>query len=119
KAGAAAVVMANNAAAFPPFEGPITSNPDNGEHFVVTIPFLGVKGPFATATSDGAKLRAVANGTSTAVAATTLSNPNYRGFASFTSGGPRTGDSSLKPDISAPGVSIISTANGTGNLGAA
>jgi minor extracellular serine protease Vpr len=119
KAGAAAVVMVNNASGFPPFEGPITANPDNGEAYNVKIPFLGVKGPATTATSDGAKLRLVANGTSTAVAAASLPNPNYKGFASFTSGGPRTGDSGLKPDVSAPGVSIISTGIGTGNQGAA
>ena len=119
KAGAASVVMVNNATGFPPFEGPITSNPDTGEAFNVTIPFLGVKGPFTTASSDGAKLRLVANGTATTVAAALLSNPNFTGFASFTSGGPRTGDSGLKPDVSAPGVSIISTASGTGNQGAA
>src|SRR4051812_5981260 len=119
QAGAAAVVMANNAAAFPPFEGPITNNPDTGEPFNVTIPFLGVKGPFTSATSDAAKLRAVADGTATAVAAASIANPNYTGFASFTSAGPRDGDSGLKPDVSAPGVSIISTGNGTGNAGAA
>ena len=44
QAGAAAVLMVNNAAGLPPFEGPITSNPDTGEPFTVTIPFLGVKG---------------------------------------------------------------------------
>src|SRR5882762_7966025 len=38
QAGAAAVVMVNNATSFPPFEGPITSNPDTGEAFNVTIP---------------------------------------------------------------------------------
>jgi len=119
QAGAAAVVMANNAASFPPFEGPITNNPDTGEPFNVTIPFLGVKGPFTSATSDAAKLRAVADGTATAVAAASIANPNFTGFASFTSAGPRDGDSGLKPDISAPGVSIISTGNGTGNAGAA
>jgi minor extracellular serine protease Vpr len=119
QAGAAAVVMANNAASFPPFEGPITNNPDTGEPFNVTIPFLGVKGPFTSATSDAAKLRAVADGTATAVAAASISNPNFTGFASFTSAGPRDGDSGLKPDVSAPGVSIISTGSGTGNAGAA
>ena len=119
KAGAAAVVMVNNATSFPPFEGPITANPDTGEAYVVTIPFLGVRGPATTASSDGAKLRLVANGTDTTVAASSLANPNFRGFASFSSGGPRTGDSGLKPDISAPGVSIISTGIGTGNQGAA
>jgi minor extracellular serine protease Vpr len=119
QAGAAAVVMANNAASFPPFEGPITNNPDTGESFNVTIPFLGVKGPFTSATSDAAKLRAVADGTATAVAAASIANPNFTGFASFTSAGPRDGDSGLKPDVSAPGVSIISTGNGTGNAGAA
>ena len=49
--------------------------------------------------------------------AKTLDNPGFRGFASFSSGGPRNGDSALKPDIAAPGVSILSTALGTGNKG--
>jgi minor extracellular serine protease Vpr len=119
QAGAAVVVMVNNAAGFPPFEGPITANPDDGAPFNVTIPFLGVKGPATTASSDGAKLRAAANGTATTVAAASITNPGFTGFASFTSGGPRTGDSGLKPDITAPGVSIISTAIGTGNQGEA
>jgi minor extracellular serine protease Vpr len=118
QAGAAAVVMVNNADGFPPFEGPITSNPDTGESFNVTIPFLGVKGPDSP-TTDGGKLRAVANGTATTVAAAAIDNPNFKGFASFSSNGPRTGDSGLKPDISAPGVSIISTGIGTGSGGAA
>jgi minor extracellular serine protease Vpr len=118
QAGAAAVVMVNNAGGFPPFEGPITSNPDDGTPFNVTIPFLGVKGP-ATGSTDGAKLQLVADGTATTVAAASITNPNFTGFASFTSGGPRTGDSGLKPDVTAPGVSIISTAIGTGNAGAA
>src|SRR5712691_4942099 len=118
QAGAAAVVMVNNAGGFPPFEGPITSNPDDGIPFNVTIPFLGVKGP-ATGSTDGAKLRAVADGTATTVAAASITNPNFTGFASFTSGGPRGGDSGLKPDVTAPGVSIISTAIGTGNQGEA
>src|SRR5881396_3239673 len=112
QAGAAAVVMVNTSSAFPPFEGPITSNPDDGKPFNVTIPFLGIR------STDGAALRA-ADGADMAAAAASISNPNFKGFASFTSAGPRGGDSALKPDVTAPGVSIISTANGTGNGGAA
>ena len=44
-----------------------------------------------------------------------IANPNFTGFASFSSGGPRGGDSGLKPNISAPGVAIVSTGVGTGN----
>ena len=53
QAGAVAVIMVNNDMVFPPLEGPITSNPDDGVPFTVTIPFIGVKGPATTATSDG------------------------------------------------------------------
>lgn len=117
QAGAAAVVMVNNVTGLPPFEGPITSNPDDGTPFNVTIPFLGVRGPFTIPASDGGRLRAVADGFATAVAPVDLPNGNFTGFASFTSGGPRTGDSALKPDVTAPGVSILSTGVGTGNAG--
>jgi len=59
QAGARVVVMVNNATTLPPFEGKITSNPDDGTPFEVTIPFLGVRGgaPIPPA-SDGGKLRA-------------------------------------------------------------
>ncbi|HKD54956.1 MAG TPA: S8 family serine peptidase [Steroidobacteraceae bacterium] len=113
QAGAAAVAMINNAPGYPPFEGPINSNPDTGVAFTVTIPFLGVQGSTVTNT-DGATLAASSGATLTA---TTLPNPTFRRFASFTSAGPREGDGHLKPDISAPGVSIFSTAVGTGNQG--
>ncbi len=112
QAGAAAVAMINNAASYPPYEGPILSNPDTGVPFTVTIPFFGVFGP--TTSADAAALRAADTATSTP---TTVTNPGYTGFASFSSGGVRTGDSTLKPDIAAPGVSIVSTASGTGNQG--
>ncbi len=112
QAGAAAVAMINNAASFPPFEGPILSNPDDGTPFTVTIPFLGIRGP--TTSADANAIRGADTATTTAK---TLANPGFRNFASFSSGGPRTGDSALKPDISAPGVSILSTAAGSGNKG--
>ena len=112
QAGAAAVAMINNVASFPPFEGPILSNPDTGVPFTVTIPFLGIFGP--PTSPDAVALRAADTASTTA---TTLNNPGFTGFASFSSGGPRNGDSALKPDIAAPGVSILSTASGTGNNG--
>jgi subtilisin family serine protease len=115
QAGYAAVAMVNNATSLPPFEGPIFANPDDGVPFTVTIPFIGVRGLASTATSDGARLRAAA-GNLTTVNNTSVVNPNFTGLASFTSGGPRTGDSFLKPWITAPGVSIFSTGVGTGNL---
>lgn len=115
QAGAAAVIMVNNATGLPPFEGKITSNPDDGTPFTVTIPFLGVRGPATTATSDGAKLRAKPDGTATTLTPKLLANPGFKQFASFSSGGPRMHDSALKPDITAPGVSIVSTGVGTGN----
>ena len=115
KAGAAAVVMINNTASLPPAEGPITKDPVTGEPFVVTIPFLGVAGPATGTTSDGAKL-ALRDGTTTTI---TTGTPIKTGTSSFSSGGPRIGDSALKPDIAAPGEAIVSTAMGTGTGGEA
>jgi minor extracellular serine protease Vpr len=117
QAGAAAVAMINSDAGYPPFEGPITSNPDTGQPFTVTIPFLGVRGVIgASPTTDPETLLAADGGTTT-MAAVQISNPNFQHFASFSSGGPRNGDSALKPDITAPGVAIQSTLVGSGNQG--
>ena len=67
--------------------------------------------------SAGAGLLA-ANGTTVTVTDAGISpNPGYRGLASFTSGGPRSGDNGLKPDVTAPGVSIKSTGAGLGTGG--
>jgi len=111
QAGAAAVVMINNAPTLPPFEGPITSNPDTGESFVVSIPFYGVRGLAASPTSDGFAL-VQRDGLSIAL---TTGIPIQTGLAPFTSSGPRTPDSVLKPDITAPGANIVSTLVGSGN----
>ena len=114
QAGADAVAMINSDASFPPYEGPIAGNPDTGESYEVTIPFLGVRGG---AHPDRSSLLAADDGTATATQ-TAITNPGFQGFASFSSGGPTNGDSFLKPDIAAPGVSIASTGVGTGNRAA-
>lgn len=108
QAGADAVVMINNAPTLPPYEGPITENPDTGEAYTVTIPFLGVR------STDGPALIA-ANGKQVTIAAKEILNPGYTKPSSFTSGGPRTGDSGLKPSVTAPGTSIVSAAVGSGS----
>ena len=108
KAGADAVVMVNNATDLPPYEGPITTNPDDGTTYLVTIPFLGVP------STSGAAL-AAADGDALTLSALTLDNPGYRRYASFSSAGPATGDSGLSPNVAAPGVSISSAGVGTGN----
>ena len=115
QAGAAAVVMINTDAGYPPFEGQITGNPDTGEEYLVTIPLLGVRGVLGAAeTQDGDLLVAADGGTST-LADTVIENPGFENFASFSSNGPRNGDSGAKPNVTAPGVSIVSTGVGTGN----
>jgi subtilisin family serine protease len=97
QAGAAAVAMINNGAGYGIYEGPITG---------VSIPFLGIQ------PSDAAALTGAA---SASMVATTLNN-NFAGTAaSFSSGGPRTGDSALKPSLAAPGVSVFSTLVASGN----
>jgi len=106
--GAAAVLMINNGPGYPPFEGQITSNPDNGQAYTVTIPFLGALTSYET------KLKADAGGSAT-LTATTIPNPGFKVAADFSSGGPRFGDSMLKPGVTAPGVSVVSTLIGSGN----
>ncbi len=99
---AAAVIMINTDPGLPPFEGPIEG---------VTIPFLGVRSTaapkFVAEDGNNATLR---NGP-------VIANPTYAFLASFTSFGPRNGDSAVKPDVAAPGVSVISTLVGGGYAG--
>lgn len=106
QAGAAAVLMVNTSDDLPPYEGMITANPDTNEPFLVTIPFLGVR------SSSGALF---GPGQLATITATQIANPGFRGYASFSSSGPRSGDSAISPDVAAPGVSISSAGVGTGN----
>ena len=112
QAGALAVVMVNNTSVLPPYEGTIFQNPDTGDYYDVTIPFFGVKGTVTNAASDGSKV-VLRDGLATSI---TVGTPQTSGVASFSSGGPRNGDSALKPDVAAPGSPIISTLVGSGNL---
>jgi minor extracellular serine protease Vpr len=118
KAGAAAVVMINTSSAFPPFEGPIDENPDTGEELLVTIPFLGVRGLLGPSPFDDADRLVAADGQTVSLTPSTVSNPSFLQFASFTSNGPRNPDSIQKPDVSAPGVSVLSTNEDSGFRGA-
>ncbi|MCW2904799.1 MAG: peptidase and in kexin sedolisin [Streptosporangiaceae bacterium] len=111
KAGAKAAAMINTTAGYPPMEGPITEDPDTHEKFEVTIPFLGVRG----APTADASVMSAADGKTASLAESSVANPGYGKAADFTSGGPRNVDSALKPDVTAPGVSIISTGVGTGS----
>ena len=139
KHGYAAVALVNNSAGFGVFEGDIPScipgaTPDNangrpcdpGETPVlVTIPMFGVTGVNSTTLSADAT--ALKGSTSlTAAANAGVANPTARQIASFSSRGPRIGYNAdgfvsaaghLKPNIAAPGVSILSTGMGTGTGG--
>ncbi len=77
----------------------------------VTIPFIELL------RSDSAALVAVPAPATASVVAQPLPNAGFRMAASFTSGGPRTGDGALKPNLAGPGVNVFSTAIGTGTGG--
>jgi minor extracellular serine protease Vpr len=111
-AGAAAVAMINTSAGYPPFEGDITSNPDTGQSVPkVTIPFFGISGTVTG--TDGTNLIAADGGTVT-LTNNTIPNTGYKTTTSFSSAGPRNPDSAPKPDVIAPGLSVISAGMGTG-----
>ncbi len=115
--GAAAAAMINSSAGLPPYEGPIAGgapDPNSGNTYEpVTIPFFGVAQADAAAISGPQGGPAPATGL--ANAAGLLANPGFEKVASFSSAGPRIGDSVLRPGITAPGVGIVSAASGTGN----
>ncbi len=100
-AGATAVIMINNAPGRPPVEGEIEG---------VDIPFVGIDGDEAAAVQAAAE----AGASVTMTAGEPEPNPGYSNQASFTSGGPRNGDSGLKPEVIAPGVSVKSAKAGGG-----
>jgi hypothetical protein len=100
-AGAAAVAMINTSPGYPPFEGAIPG---------VTIPFFGVL------PEDAAALAAASSATANNAV---VDNVGYRAPVDFTSGGPRFGDSAMKPNVIAPGLSVVSTNVGTGTDGIA
>lgn len=99
-AGAVAIGVVNNAAGF---FNPLLDN--------VTIPFIELL------QSDGAGFASAPSPESATVAFASVPDAGFRLAASFSSGGPRTGDGALKPNITAPGVNVFSTAIGTGNGG--
>jgi subtilisin family serine protease len=137
--GYKAVALVNNGAGFGVFEGDIPScipgaTPDNangrpcapGESPVlVTIPMFGVTGVNTTTLSaDATALKGSTSLTATANAG--VANPTGGQIASFSSRGPRQGYNAdhfksesghLKPNITGPGVSILSTGMGTGTGG--
>jgi minor extracellular serine protease Vpr len=115
-AGAAAVAMIDTSTNFPPFEGDVTSDPDTGQQLHLTIPFFGIRGLVGSSPpSDGDTLAAATKANS--FTPTDVPNNAYQRVAGFSSAGPRNPDSALKPEITAPGVSVKSTASGTGNQG--
>jgi minor extracellular serine protease Vpr len=101
-AGAVAVVLVNDAPGLPPVEGPIAG---------VTVPFLGAT------PEQGEQLAALAGQVATISDADPVPNPGFRRPAEFTSAGPALVADAAKPDLAAPGVSIVSAAVGTGSDG--
>ncbi len=99
EAGAASVTLVSNADQEPPFVGDIAD---------VTIPLLGVAGTLKDQVGqlDGT--------TATITDGGTEPNADYTSSASFTSAGPAIAGDLAKPDVSAPGVSIVSAGVGSG-----
>ncbi|MFN8620379.1 MAG: S8 family serine peptidase [Chloroflexota bacterium] len=93
RADTAAVVMVNNVGGLPPYEDAIPG---------VQIPFIGV------APAADRRLAAADGRQATIVASGTLANSGYGKAAPFTSAGPGRGGDLLKPDVTAPGVSVFS-----------
>lgn len=105
EAGAIAVIVVNNTTDLP-FSMP-------GDDPTITIPAVMI------GQDDGTRIKAeLPTGVNGTLWPEPISFPGASNtVASFTSRGPRLGDSMLKPDVTAPGNSIVSAAMGTGSEG--
>jgi subtilisin family serine protease len=119
--GAAAAAMIDTSAlAYPPYEGPIAGgapDPNSGNIYEpVTIPFFGVLATDTTNLTGGTGgLNPAAPASLLASSTGILANAGFKKVASFSSAGPRIGDSVLRPGVTAPGVATVSAASGTGD----
>jgi subtilisin family serine protease len=111
-AGAIGVLVANNVDTAPADMG--------GTSSTITIPsMITTKAIGASLRTDMAKAPVTIKLTNANAGTFFLSLPAYEDTVStFSSRGPARGGTLLKPDISAPGETIFSTANGSGNKGA-
>jgi minor extracellular serine protease Vpr len=100
KAGAVAVGVVNNAAGF--FNPAIDA---------ATIPFIELL------QSDTPTFVAAPSPVNASVVPANIADATFKLAASFSSGGPRSHDGDLKPNVSAPGVNVFSTNIGTGTGG--
>jgi minor extracellular serine protease Vpr len=99
-AGAVALGVVNNAAGF--FNPVIDA---------AKIPFIELL------LSDAHTFVAAPTPLSASVAPANIPDATFKLAASFSSGGPRSHDGDLKPNVAAPGVNVFSTASGTGTGG--
>jgi minor extracellular serine protease Vpr len=99
-AGAVAIGVVNNGTGF--FNPLLTK---------ATVPFI------ALLKSDTATFVSAPSPVSASVVTANVPDVTFRLAASFSSGGPRSGDGALKPNITAPGVNVFSTSSGTGTGG--
>jgi minor extracellular serine protease Vpr len=99
-AGAVALGVVNNGAGF---FNPLIDK--------ATIPFIELL------KSDTATFVGAPSPVSASVAPANIPDANFRLAASFTSGGPRSHDGALKPNLAGPGVNVFSTLIGSGTGG--